>query len=310
MTALWPGYLADPFVAKFEGFYYAYGTDGEGHRAIVETGREIPTLRSRDLKSWQWAGGVLNAHPNLRGLSFWAPEVAKVGGLYLLYFSVGDPEGQGQRIRVAISSDPLGPFIDSEIVLFPNEPFTIDAHPFCDPADGRRYLFFCRDYFDGRAGTGIAAVTLSSDGLLPTSEPTTILRASADWQIYERNRTWYGKSWSAWHTAEGPFVVFHEGRYWLFYSGGSWKSDRYGIGCAVAEDVLGPYAEEPGGPSVLAASADLIGPGHCSVFRGPKSRDILAFHAWNEERTMRQLHLLPLDWTERGPVAIPPNRHS
>jgi len=289
----WDGSLADPDVIRVGDTYYAYGTDGPEHRAMRETGREVPCLRSSDLEDWEWMGGVLVPPENARGLSFWAPEVLQIGDAFHMFYSCGEPEGQGHKLRVAISTSPDGPFLDIEHILMPSEAFTIDAHPFRDPRDGQLYLFFCKDFFDEPVGTGIACIGLEADGIHVSGERVPILRAQADWQIYERNRFWYGQSWSKWHTVEGPFVIHRNGRYWLFYSGGLWKGQDYGIGCAVSSSVTGPYVDAHilDGPGVLKTQPDLIGPGHCSVFDDVSGELFMAFHAWNAEGTLRQMYV-------------------
>jgi hypothetical protein len=187
------------------------------------------------------------------------------------------------------------------VTLLPDEPFSIDANPFLDPVSGRAYLFFSKDFFDGRVGTGIAGVELGPD-LRPIGEPVGLLRASADWQIYKRNRLWYGRLWKAWHTVEGSSVTFHEGRYWMFYSGGLWKGEDYGVGCAVADHPLGPYLEPKSGPVVLSgAKTGLLGPGHCSILAGTDGALRIVFHAWSTGFGRRQMYIESLQWTEAGP---------
>ena len=63
--------------------------------------------------------------------------------------------------------------------------------------------FFARDFFDQRPGTALAMVKLGDDMITPAGPETTVLRAFADWQIYERNRTLYDRHWDAWHTSKG-----------------------------------------------------------------------------------------------------------
>ena len=291
--------------------YFAYGTDGpEQHVVLRETGREIPVLRSPDLENWEFLGGAIEPSENLRGLDFWAPEVISWKNRFLMYYSAGEPEGEGHKLRVAASNLPQGPFQDLECILFPDLPFTIDAHPFEDPRTGDLYLFFCMDFFDEPVGTGIAGALLDADGTAPASTPVPLLRGGADWQIYERNRFWYGQTWAKWHTVEGPFVVYRQDRYWMFFSGGLWKGEGYGIGCAVADSPLGPYVATgiEKGPSVLRTGQfGLRGPGHCSVVVDPDGEDYLAFHAWDKRYERRQLHVLKLTWTEIGPVICDPH---
>ena len=46
------------------------------------------------------------------------------------------------------------------------------------------------------------------------------------------------------HLIEGPFVTLQDGRYWLFYAGNDFSTPAYGIGVAVADHPLGPYAKQ------------------------------------------------------------------
>jgi GH43 family beta-xylosidase len=185
----------------------------------------------------------------------------------------------------------------------PGEPFSIDASPFHDPRSGRWYLFFVKDFFDGRVGSGIAVAELAHDLRSVVGPVRTVCRASADWQLFARDREWYGRRWPAWYTVEGPFVVYRRERYWLFYSGGLWKGADYGVSTAVADDVLGPYVEPDtsSGPTLLRSTPGLRGPGHNCVVTAPDGTDAIVFHAWDPALTVRRMFVAPLAWTADGP---------
>jgi GH43 family beta-xylosidase len=298
---VWPEYFADPFVLKVGDTYYAYGT---GATPLEADGRAFPALRSSDLAHWQYLGGVL---PPMSGVSaYWAPEVAHHEGKFYLYFSAALGEGdESHRLRVAIADSPIGPFQDSGITLLPDVGFAIDASPFRDPKTGQWYLFFATDYTDDKPyGTG-AAVVKMKDMLTTDGPPTIVNRASSDWHVYEKNRDYKGKVWDAWHTVEGPFVVFHENRYWCFYSGGRWSGEGYGVGFAVADDPMGPWRDDfaAHGPIVLKGiPGQVIGPGHNSVTIAPDGHShVMVYHAWDKNLTMRRMCIDPLTWTPDGP---------
>lgn len=301
---VWPGYFADPFVLKVQNEYYAYGTGENAHA----DGRVFPVLHSTDFVHWNHIGGALTPLPGARQ-AYWAPEAAAREGHFYLYYSAADGAGDDtHRLRVAVADHPAGPFQDSGHLLLPDEGFTIDAHPFRDPKDDRWYLFFAKDFFDARVGTALAVVPLADDMISAAGPVMTVLRPSADWQIYERSRTIYGQTWDAWHTVEGPFVVVHDGRYYLLYSGGAWQTPDYGVGYAVADSVLGPYSEPEAGPSVLrGVPGHVLGPGHNSVVLGPDDETLfVAYHAWDTARTARRLCLDPLVFTPDGPRCAGP----
>ena len=237
--------------------YFAYGT------GAVVGGRAFEVLRSSDLVRWTSIGGALEPLAHSWATDYWAPEVAFHEGRYFMYYSAGEGD-RGHLIRVAMAAAPEGPFVDQGVVLTPDERFAIDAHPFRDD-DGQWYLYYAHDVLDGdRVGTTVAV-----DRMLGMTElegrPRTVLRASADWQIFRRGREMYGEVWD-WHTLEGPFVCKRDGRYHLFYSGGAWEDETYGVSFAVAEHPLGPFHEPRTGPTVLqTVPGSVRGPGHNSV---------------------------------------------
>ncbi len=301
---VWPGYFADPFVLRWREEYYAYGTGKE----LESDGRggvgAFKILRSRDLVSWEPVGVALTVPPG-DARSFWAPEVAEHAGKFYLYYS-NAPEGRDElhRLRVAVALHPAGPFHDAGVVLPETEGFCIDAHPFRDPQDGHWYLFFAKDFFEERTGTGLAVVRLTSDMLGAAGVSKPVLRANADWQIYERDRALYGRQWAAWHTVEGPCVVAHEGRYYCFYSGGNWQTHDYGVSYAVADHPEGPWehADEKEPLVLRQRPGGLLGPGHNSYTLGPDGcTGILVYHAWDAGRTARRMCIDRLVWTETGP---------
>jgi arabinan endo-1,5-alpha-L-arabinosidase len=204
----------------------------------------------------------------------------------------------GHHLRVAVADHPLGPFADLGLNLTPGLPFAIDPSPFRDH-DGRWYLYYARDLPDGeRPGTSLAVQPLEGMTRL-LGEPVTVLRATDDWQRYQagRHMPMYGGTYD-WHTLEGAFVVRRGGRYHLFYSGGAWTNQTYGVGHAVAEHPLGPWSEPTPGAVVLKTGGGLRGPGHVSVVRSPEGQDYVAYHAWDEPGERRLLHVDPLNWTE------------
>lgn len=286
------GVLADPFVLKWKGRYYAYGTPGHG---------AIPILTSTDLVEWTPAGRALDEPPT--GSCYWAPEVAYDNGRFFLYYSCGGSEGEGHQLRVATATAPTGPFRDEGVVLDAGEPFTIDAHPFKDD-DGSWYLFYCRDFLEGdRVGTGIVVDRLV-DMVGLAGQQATVVRPHAEWHLFERGRRWYERVWD-WYTLEGPFVRRRDGRYWCFFSGGAWRAAGYGVGCAVANHPLGPYTTvgDPEGPVVLTTvPKEAIGPGHASIVAAPDNvTDYLVYHAWDPALTGRYMRTDRLVWTTAGP---------
>ena len=297
---VWDGYLADPHVMFANGYYYAYGT------GQTEDGKHFPILRSKDFASWEFVDGALEPLKNPAMKEYWAPEVAEHNGKFYLYYA-GD-----MKQRVAVADSPEGPFKDTGKLMFPELEFSIDGHPFKDPLSGKWYLFFAKDFFDKRPGTALAVVELADDMISTKGPVHTVIRAFSDWQIYQRNRHWYDKDWPAWHTIEGAAVVYKDGKYYCFYSGGNWQTPGYGVGCGISDTITGPYTDlwSKTKASVLSSIEDkLIGPGHNSVMLGPdKETYFIVYHSWNAQRTARQMCIDPILWTAEGPKAYKPSR--
>ena len=213
----------DPFVLKYCGEYWAYCTGLSGERAFG-------VMSSTDLVHWTPCGGAMTP---LEGLwpHYWAPAVRHDHGTFYLYYSAGDEEHM--EIRVATASRPEGPFTDCGHRLT-REPFAIDADVFEDD-DGTRYLSYATDFLEhDRIGTGIVVDQLLDPYTL-AGDPHPVALPQFDWQLYDPSRK--EKGGIPWYTVEGSFVLKHKQRYYVMFSGGSWKSRTYAVGYAVAESM-------------------------------------------------------------------------
>jgi beta-xylosidase len=299
---VWSNYFADPFVLRVGRTYWAYGT-----APASEEGKQFPVLRSDDLVNWQYVSHALAPLSNPAASTYWAPEVAERDGRYYMYYSATtSASDEHHRLRVAVADRPQGPFTDAGRELLPDQGFSIDAHPFRDPRSGRWFLYFATDYTDDEPhGTGLAVVALGEDMVSVHGSSRIVVRASCDWQVYERDRSYKGRVWKAWHCVEGPFVLHHTDKYWCLYSGGAWHTENYGLGFAVADDPMGPWKDDfaSHGPTVLRGEPGrVIGPGHNSVVIGPDDRTLyFVYHAWDADHTARRMCIDPLHWTTDGP---------
>jgi arabinan endo-1,5-alpha-L-arabinosidase len=289
------GYFADPYLLRTTDGFVAYGSP----EPFGQHGASIEALVSDgDLHAWRSAGVVLQADERI-GTDYWAPEVALMDGAYWMVYSAGRGI-EGHHLRVARADAPDAPFADQGVDLTPDELFAIDANQFRD-ADGQWYLFFAHDVLDAeRPGTHLAVAPMTG----PTSigPVTPILEPNADWQMYQAGRQMYGRTLD-WYTLEGPSVTMRDGRYYCFFSGGSWEGSGYGVSYAVADHPLGPWTHAAERPVVLNGPATgLVGPGHCSVLDLPDGRTLISYHAWDVAMTKRQMYIDQLAWTPDGPV--------
>jgi GH43 family beta-xylosidase len=279
----------DPFVLRFNGRYYAYGTGPAGD------GRFYPVLSSTDLVHWEEHGGAIEPLDIPGAEEYWAPEDAYADGVFHLYHAVGRTESPDHHLRLATAPHPLGPWTNRDVDLTPQELFAIDASPFQDPADGQWYLFYANDVLAGPyAGTGIVVDRLLQMDCL-AGDPQSVLRPFAEWQIFERRRAI--KQNLDWYTVEGPFVRKVGERYICFYSGGRWENPNYGVGFAVAEHPLGPWSQWGEDATLRTVPGRVIGPGHNSVVVGPDLlTDYIVYHGWDPGCTARYLRIDPLTW--------------
>lgn len=294
-TPVYDGYFADPYLLRTGSGFVAYGSPGSSgpygnsFEALVSDG---------DLRGWRSAGVVLPIDERV-GTDYWAPEVVARDGAYWMLYSAGRGIA-GHSLRVARADVPTGPFEDQGVDLTPDETFAIDPNAFRD-TDGRWYLSFAHDVLDAeRPGTHLAVAPLDS----PTSigAVTPMLAPNADWQRYRADREMYGARYD-WHTLEGPSVTLRDGRYYCFFSGGSWEGSGYGVSYATADHPLGPWTHAADAPVVLNGPATgLIGPGHCSVLDLPDGRTLISYHAWDPAMTKRRMHIDEIAWTVDGPV--------
>jgi GH43 family beta-xylosidase len=111
--------------------------------------------------------------------------------------------------------------------------------------------------------TPILAQRLSEDGCSLIGSPVTIIANDLDWEG---------------HLVEGPFVWKEDGRYFLFYAANDFTDPAYGIGVAVADNVLGPYAKHQ--TALLSSSRSWTAPGHPSIACGPDGVPRIFFHAF------------------------------
>lgn len=247
--------LADPFVMLHGGMYYAYGTYSD---------RGIAVFVSDDLACWRKLDDLaLDKQDSWGEKWFWAPEVYEANGKFYMYYSADE------HICVAVADNPCGPFRQPvKTPMIPDEK-CIDNTLFID-TDGQPYLFFCR-FNDG---LNIWMAELEAD--LTTLKPETMrpcIHTSQPWeQIWPR-------------VNEGPFVIKHDGYYYLTYSANSYESQDYGIGCAVASDLRGEWTKYEHNP-LLRRPKGLVGTGHHCIFTDKEGQLRLAFHAHKDSHNI------------------------
>ncbi len=261
---------ADPHVIRHEGVYYLYPTD---------TGASYDVYTSPDLVEWEKKGPCFE---DARG-GLWAPDVfhhASGDGRFYLYYTIGSGPMHIKEIGVAVSDSPLGPFQDVRVLVEK----AIDAHLFEDD-DGMLYLY----YVDVSKPNNIRVQPMKT----PTKkrgESTPVIAPEASWECAHGS------------VAEGPWMLKHDGVYYLMYSGSGADGPDYAIGYATSKSPLGPFEKYAGNP-IAKRGEGVFGPGHHSVVEGPAGDLWMVYHqkADTEIDWKRFLAIDPL-WFEDGVI--------
>lgn len=280
----------DPFVLEYRGRYYCYSTDVDG----------VQLTTSQDLVQWEYCG---YAYREEGRDSYWAPCVTYRNGTFYLYVS-NRPQGSDnahlQRMRVATSNTPQGPFKFQRVMA---DYFLIDADVVCG-ADGQDYMFYASNQFSefcaDRPGTAVV-VDKMTDPLHLAGEPRPVILPTLDQEIFAENRFGDGRDW---HTIEGSAYFEHRNRAYMTYSGNAYVREDYFMGYtqSARQSDIGStsWTKFPSDASFhpLVRRTNLVeGTGHNSVIRAPNLVDWwLIYHGRSnltplnpdiEERNMR-----------------------
>lgn len=259
-------HLADPEVIYEDGTFYLYGTGGMGYG--VHT--------SDDLVNWGRRGSAV--YGTLWGITrnYWAPDIDHVDGKY--YMAVTCDE----KLGFAVSDSLMGPFqAVGDVPLYEK---TIDGHIFVDD-DGRRYLYYVS--WDGLYG--IYGVELN-ENMQPIPETTTLLIQATDpWEQTEGS------------VAEGPYMLKHNGLYYLTYSGSGYTGIYYAVGYAVADSPLGTYTKYEHNP-ILVGNSQIHGVGHHSIVTIPETGEMWMVYHCHNSLTQVQERKICIDRMRFSPV--------
>ncbi|WP_407320669.1 family 43 glycosylhydrolase [Isoptericola halotolerans] len=287
----------DPDVLLVDGTYHAYATNNDGQH-------QVQHRTSRNLREWKtqpdaapgigqaagdWVGPCRTLPDGTHDYCVWAPEVAAVGGGYVLYYTARDAASGRQCIGAATADSPDGPFVDAlgEPLVCPVElGGAIDAETFRN--GDQLYLLWKSDGNCCAQPAIIYTQPLSADGLTLAGPPVELMRNDLPWQGT---------------VVEAPAMAEHDGRYYLFFAANDYFGGEYRTGWAVADSVTGPFtvAEDE-----LLTSEDLageiVGPGGLDVVSTRKGDPQVVFHGWDDDFTQRGVYTAALTY---GPDGVP-----
>ena len=256
------GYYADPEILYSENTkkYYLYPTS-DGFDGW--SGYYFKTFSSDNLKDWTDEGVILNLKKDVpwAGRNAWAPSIIekKTGrnSYKYYYYYTG-----AQKIGVAVSNNPAGPFADSGKPLIATKPAginrgqEIDPDVFYDPVSRKDYLYWGNGY--------LAVVELNKDMI--SLKPKTM-------KVITPDNTF----------REGVYVFYRKGIYYFLWSENDTRSEDYRVRYGTSKSPLGPI-HIPDNNLILEKnpSDGIYGTGHNSVLQIPgKDEWYIVYHRFN-----------------------------
>ena len=166
----------------------------------------------------------------------------------------------------------------------------IDFHPWVDPDTGEKYLYW------SQTPGSIAGVKMD-DWLTPDWSTYKTLTACGYYTMDDYVKAMNGETVEtvyyeqiAAYCNEGPFMIKHNGKYYLTFSIGAYDQSSYGVMQAVSDSPLGPFRKLSDSENGMLINNDIgenpsaAGPGHHSFFTlnvNGTTKLIMAYHAHN-----------------------------
>jgi arabinoxylan arabinofuranohydrolase len=255
------GYYADPEIlySNKTKKYYIYPTS-DGFDGW--SGNYFKTFSSDNLTDWKEEGIILDLRKDVSwaNRNAWAPCIVekKTEGKYkyFYYFTAA------QKIGVASSDHPAGPFKDSGKALVSTRPDgikggqEIDPDVFTDPKTGKSYLYWGNGY--------MAVAELNADMVSIKSGSTKVIKVDDTFR-------------------EGTYVIYRKWTYYFMWSEDDTRSPNYKVRYGTSKSPLGPI-EIPENNIVIQGNPDIgiYATGHNSVLQIPgKDEWYLVYHRFS-----------------------------
>lgn len=224
--------VPDPTVMRADdGFYYLMGTEDIWN---------VPIFRSADLVNWVQTGTVFNRDNRPPEGQVWAPELCRIHGKYVLFYSVNIPDetAPSTYIGYAVADHPAGPWTNRGKLFDEHEVGSRNAiDPFYYQENGSHYLFW-------GSTTNMFGMEIEVDGNIDIT-----------FDLSKKVQTAGAK-------IEGTEIYKRDGWYYMFASIGSYAWTTYRVAVGRSKNIFGPYTDRNGvsfldGGDALNSSATL-----------------------------------------------------
>lgn len=264
--------FADPTIVRQGANYYLTGTTN-----TIPQGFSM--LVSKDLKNWTSTGPLLTEGPQVYGdKGFWAPQLYLNGKTWQLAYTANE------QVAVAESPSLTGPFTQKQVKPVDASEKNIDPFIFTDD-DGKTYLYHVR--FNNGNYLWVAAYDKNTMSI----DPSTLKQCLGNTEAWENT-----PDYPAAPIMEGPTVIKHKGKYYLFYSANHFMSRDYAVGYAVADSPMGPWHKPANNRIIHRSIVGENGSGHGDVFADKKGNLFYVYHVHNSNHAVspRLTRIVPL----------------
>ncbi len=259
---------ADPWVLRWDGYYYFIATVPEYDRIELRRSTTINGLASApaDVIWSKHASGPMSRN-------IWAPELHRIDGAWYIYFAAGEA-GDPFHLRMYVlrntADNPLdGQWEELGRIATPLDTFSLDATTFFH--NGKQYLLWAQS----DAGGTYNSALLMAEMKPPTQirKPVVMLsKPELDWETI------------GFKVNEGPAVLERNGRIFVTYSASATDS-HYAMGLLWADadaDLMDPktWHKSPKPVFYTNPAVERFGPGHNSFTLAEDGvTDLMVYHA-------------------------------
>ena len=223
-----------------------------GRFYLYVTGTGIKCWSSDDLVNWKYEG--LSSRSPVTEIAY-APEVYYYNGYFYMYTS---PAGNGHY--VLRSDSPTGPFEP----ITENLGMVIDGSVFID--NNGKWFFYTA------GGNAIESYLMDSPSSFKFSGPMNVT------------------SMNGW--TEGPMLVYHDGYYYMTYTGNHYLSRTYRINYVSSSRSPTSLAEPENNPVLISTDDSIHNIGHSSTVKGPDLDSYyIVYHSTSDNGMNRDVNI-------------------